>query len=251
MTADEVVARFAAEPLDDEAREYLRYHARRYAQLVDDVAALVPEGGRILDIGPNFQTGLLRAARADARVDTLGFAHPLFGPGDGERHVELDLNRADDPATPRGEGAHDVAVMAEVIEHLPTSPVVVLRFLATFLRPGGMLLVQTPNAVALHKRVRLLTGRPVLEPIRESRDNPGHFHEYTVGELREAATAAGLEVTRWRATNPFGTSRPARAYAAVARVLPRSLRHGLTVWMRRPISPSATAARTTNDGSAA
>jgi hypothetical protein len=121
-----------------------------------------------------------------------------------------------------------------VIEHLPTSPAAVLRHLATWLRPGAALLLQTPNAVALHKRLRMLAGRNPLEPIRADARNPGHFHEYTLGELRAAALDAGLEVAGWQTENYFGAGRGARAYAALGRALPPRLRHGITMWLRRP-----------------
>ena len=202
---------------------YLRYHRRRYEVLMEVVTPLHP--ARVLNVGPMFETEMLR--EAGATVDTLGFANPLFPPRSGEGHIEMDLN---EPST-QGDGSYDAIVMAEVIEHLHTAPVEVLRHLATWLRPGGMLVIQTPNAVALHKRLRMAAGRNPLEPIRSDRTNPGHFHEYTLGELLDAAHAAGLEPAGVRAENYFGTN---RAYHALGRVLPRSLRHGLTVSLRRP-----------------
>lgn len=213
-----------------EWREYLSYHARRYATLVDVASSLLSgaESPRVLDVGPMFEVGLLRAA--GATVDTLGFPHPLFPPRHGEHHVELDLNAP----SRDGDGSHDLVVMAEVIEHLHTSPVTVLAHVATWLRPGGAIVLQTPNAVALHKRVRMLAGRNPLEPIRDDARNPGHFHEYTVDELHAAATRAGLAVEGWRTENYFGASAGARAYAAAGRALPPRLRHGITMWLRRP-----------------
>jgi SAM-dependent methyltransferase len=213
-----------------EWRDYLRYHERRYATLVEVALRLLSSAAspRVLDVGPMFEVGLLRDA--GATVDTLGFPHPLFPPRDGERHVELDLNAPSHD----GNGSYDLVVMAEVIEHLHSSPVTVLRHVATWLRPGGAILLQTPNAVALHKRVRMLAGRNPLEPIRDDARNPGHFHEYTLDELREAAARAGLAVEGWRTENYFGASAGARAYAAAGRALPARLRHGITMWLRRP-----------------
>jgi SAM-dependent methyltransferase len=173
-----------------------------------------------------FETTLLRSA--GATVDTFGFTHPLFPPRPHERHVDADLN---DTAA-GGDGSYDLVVMAEVIEHLHAAAAGVLRGLASWLRPDGALIVQTPNAVALHKRLRMLAGRNPLEPIRADPANPGHFHEYTLGELRDAAADAGLAVAGWRADNYFGAGHRARAYAALGRVLPPSLRHGITIWAR-------------------
>jgi SAM-dependent methyltransferase len=222
--------------LRSEWRTYLGYHARRYDVLLRVVLGLVGAGDapRILNVGPMFETALLRERVRGATVDTLGFSPALFPPGPAERHLELDLNRAGDPSAPAGDGSYDAIVMGEVIEHLHTAPSIVLGYLAGWLRPGGVLVLQTPNAVALHKRVRMLAGRNPLEPIRESTDNPGHFHEYALGELRAAGERAGLTMEGWETANYFGTTPAARAYAAVGRLLPASLRHGITMWLRRP-----------------
>jgi SAM-dependent methyltransferase len=232
MTRGQLAAMFERElgAVDDaerraEWRHYLAYHSRRYAALMLVVGKLAPQ--RVLNVGPMFETRLLR--ETGAAVDTLGFPHPLFPPGVGERHIEADLNEL----AVDGDASYDAIVMAEVIEHLYTSPVTVLEALAGWMRPGGAIVLQTPNAVALHKRLRMLVGRNPIEPIRADRSNPGHFHEYTIGELRDAAREAGLELGGVRTENYFGASQAARAYAVAGRVLPPSLRHGITLWLRR------------------
>ena len=233
MARGDLHAMFATElaSLDDpalrrECSAYLDYHARRYASLMAVLGDLLAarSAPRILDVGPMFETAMLRAT--GATVDTLGFANPLFPPRADERHLEVDLNA---PAE-AGDGSYDAVVLAEVIEHLTRAPATVLGWLATWLRPDGWIVVQTPNAVALHKRLRMLAGRNPIDPIRTDDRNPGHFHEYTLSELHRAAAQAGLAVGGWRAENYFGAN---RAYAALGRVLPPSLRHGITVWLRR------------------
>jgi SAM-dependent methyltransferase len=221
--------------VNEEWAAYRRYHERRYRALMEVVAELRPQ--RVLNVGPMFETELLRST--GATVDTLGFANPAFPAREGEHHIESDLNAPG----PAGDGSYDAIVMAEVIEHLHAAPAVVLRHLAGWLRPGGALVIQTPNAVALHKRLRMAAGRNPIEPIREDSSNPGHFHEYTLEELRGAAGAAGLEVCGVRTANYFGTS---RAYAALGRVLPPSLRHGITIWLRTP--PGSARSRSTSSG---
>lgn len=195
--------------------------------LLDLVAELAPN--RILVVGPSYESVLLRETFPEATVNTLGWHDDRFPLREGERHTEFDLNGTDYPQLER----HEVVVCAEVIEHLHVAPVPVLRFLATALEPGGHLILQTPNATALPKRLRMLLGQNPYDPIREERGNPGHFHEHTVGELREAVEAAGLETTRWLTKNYFDHgSRKNKAYRAFGRVLPRTLREGITVVAR-------------------
>jgi trans-aconitate methyltransferase len=220
----------------DEVQAYRRYHARRFAVLCETVATLVPpSSARILDVGPNLQTALLRESLPHVRVDTMGYAHPLVPPRERELHIELDLNEAAGNARDPSDQRYDVVVLAEVIEHLHVPPELVLGYLASWLQPAGTLLVQTPNAVALHKRLRMLVGFNPSEPIRMSRQNPGHFHEYTLSELDSAAQRAGLRASGAITANYFGELTVlGRAYAVLGHVLPPSLRHGITAWYRRP-----------------
>jgi hypothetical protein len=92
---------------------------------------------------------------------------------------------------------YDLIVFAETIEHLYTSPKLILNFLRNFMRTeSGVLIIQTPNAVSLSKRREMLRGINPFELIRENRYNPGHFREYTMEELIGYGTQAGLKVYR-------------------------------------------------------
>jgi SAM-dependent methyltransferase len=192
------------------------------------VRGLAPQ--RILVVGPSYETQLLRAELPQATVDTLGWFDHRFPLREGERHIELDLNEADRPPLEQ----HDVVICSEVIEHLHVASVPVLRYLGEALADGGRLILQTPNAASLPNRLRLLVGRNPYEPIRQEARNPGHFHEYTVRELREAVTAAGLVVEGVLTANYFDHgSRKNRVYRAAGRALPRTLREGITLIARR------------------
>ena len=207
---------------------YLRTHLERYRLLLDLVAEHEPS--RILVVGPSYESVLLREAFPGATVNSLGWLDHRFPPREGEGHVQFDLNDDDHPELEE----HDVIVCGEVIEHLRVAVVPVLRFLGSALRPGGHLILQTPNATALAKRLRMLLGRNPYEGIRDEPLNPGHFHEFTVAELLRAVLDADLEVERWLTQNYFDHgSRKNRAYRAVEPVLPRTLREGITVVARR------------------
>ena len=209
---------------EHEQEVYLRTHSRRYALLLDLVREVAP--ARILVVGPSYETALLRETFPDATVNTLGWHDHRFPLREGDRHTELDLNSDDYPELEQ----HDLIVCAEVIEHLFVPPVRVLRFLRGGLTPNGRLILQTPNAVSLPKRLRMLLGRNPYEPIRDEPANPGHFHEYTRDELCEAVEAAGLEVIRLISVNYFDHgSRKNRAFRAVGGLLPATLREGITI----------------------
>ena len=218
------------QPLPSSGDEvYLRTHARRYALLLELVRELAPR--TTLVVGPSYESVMLRDAVAAGKVDTLGWADHRFPRMDGERHLQHDLN---DPNFPEF-GPYQAIVCAEVIEHLHIPAETVLRALAAGLEERGHLLLQTPNATALPKRLRMLLGRNPYEPLRAEPGNPGHFHEYTVAELRRAVGATGFALERLITANYFNHgSRKNAAYRAVDRVLPATLREGITIVARRP-----------------
>jgi SAM-dependent methyltransferase len=223
-------------PVEQERRDYLHYHYRRYAVLVAWVAEAIAELDldrtvRLLDIGSSYQTALFRDRLPSVVVDTLGIEDTTFPPRDGERHIPFDLNDAQYRARwLTVNQSYDVIVMAEVLEHLHTAPELVLGSLRPLLAAGGRFILQTPNGVALRRRVRMLRGCNPYELIRRTPWNPGHFREYTMPELRAIALNAGYAVNRWHAQNYFTVdSWKYHAYDRVCRALPPSFRDGLTL----------------------
>jgi hypothetical protein len=238
----EILAHFRGWELSADMRWYLGYNVRRFEVLLERVDDALRNGGgmpdgqgvRLLDIGPGFQTQLLRDSHPGLTVDTLGFEHASFPARAGERHVHFDLNDAVHPERVPDPGAHEIAVMAEVIEHLYTPAAVVLRCIAGWVAPRGRLILQTPNAVALHKRLRMLVGRHPYGPLSESRTNPMHYREYTVDEIGDAAREAGFRVVDLSTQNYFDPGGAASTvYTQLGPVLPRRLRHGITALLER------------------
>src|SRR5258706_5681051 len=183
--------KFSAASIRGADQGYIAYHAPRYAYLL----GLLTEQGatqaaRILDIGPSRLTALMRE-RFGAAVDSLGFG-PDRATADG-RHFEFDLNAARDEARWRRDlPQYELVVMAEVLEHFYTAPELVLAFVKSLLVENGQLILQTPNAAALQKRVKLALGLNPYEMIRADASDPGHFREYTLAELYRLAAVAGF-----------------------------------------------------------
>ncbi len=224
-----------------EMEYYLRYHYRRFeylAQLVDrllDDPAKDGQTGRLLDVGPSFQTDLFHLAWPELNIDTLGFFDPKWPKPPTGEHVTFDLNDADDRSRWPQNNGYQVVVAAEVIEHLYTSPRQTLACLASLVRPGGYLVIQTPNAVALRSRLLMLLGRNPFEMIREERTNPGHYREYTGSELQMLGRDLGLEVRQIQFANYSSSgSLGSRVFGWISPVLPPTLRKCVTIVYRQP-----------------
>ncbi len=180
---------------------YLRYHAPRYATLLDLIKEEYQEGERILDIGSSTLTEII-ADSWKTLVDTLGF------PPDSDtalgRHYQFNLNDCQNIKLWRRDiKSYDLIIFAEVIEHLYISPNFVLSFINSITSPGGRVILQTPNAVALHKRLKILIGQHPYEKIREDNKDPGHFREYTKQEITEYAENTGFRVKKFLYENYF------------------------------------------------
>jgi len=220
-------------PLRGSERSYFRYHAQRYRELVCTLRSLLGDvipSPRILVVGPGYEVRLLQHL-LDARIDTIGLgAHAM---DDVERHVEFDLRDIGRGSTLPPLREYDAIVVAEVIEHLPLPPEAVLGPLAELLAPGGVLLVQTPNAARLDNRWKLMRGRNPFERMRGDASNPGHMREYTAPELSEIGRAAGLIPLVTTHHNYFGSggAHPHlhALYERWERVVPSRLREGITI----------------------
>ena len=189
---------------------YIEGHSKRYAHLLNTIsqqvaARNVPEPLALLDIGPGFQTTLIRSLFPELVIDTLGFSDPAamgFLAESVHKHHEFDLNDYQFDGRDAGLGVYDIVVFCEVIEHLYTMPEKVLARLRPHVKPGGVVIVQTPNAVQWRHRVRMLMGRNPYDRITQYR--MGHYREYTGAELREIAATAGFTVRSLELRNYFG-----------------------------------------------
>lgn len=227
--------------LTAEALAYVDYHAPRYRYLVSAVVSALRArfgedlaSARLLVVGPGFEVPLLHRL-AGVRISSLGFGDS-HGDGDA-RYFGYDLREAIAPETFPDVGRFDGVIAAEVIEHLPIPPELVLRPLGQALEPGALLWIQTPNAARLDVRVKVLRGRNPNERMRDALDNPGHHREYTADELVGMAPGLGLRVASVSRHNYFGGGgrhpRLHRAYARLEPLIPAGLREGVTIAYER------------------
>jgi SAM-dependent methyltransferase len=102
---------------------------------------------------------------------------------------------------PLADESVDCILCADVIEHLLHSPKFALQEFARVLKPGGVCIVTTPNAVRLSVRIRVVLGISNWPHLRQFFNAPyhrGHHHEYTAAELRMAFRACGFEIAKFR-----------------------------------------------------
>jgi SAM-dependent methyltransferase len=101
----------------------------------------------------------------------------------------VDVIRCDLERDELGVDNADCAVFTEVLEHLHYYYVpLVLSKINRALKPGGVLILTTPNIASLFRRLRLLLG---IQPIYHY-----HVREYTMREVLLLLREAGFEITK-------------------------------------------------------
>lgn len=251
---DEVLERFASLDLDVEAREYIAFNAERYVRLLAKIrecrARMEAAPARLLDVGPSFFTQLLCDTFPDDEVLGLGIDHSSSRGGHWPEALALeavsfhtyDLRQAGDPSTWPALPAVDFIVFSEVLEHLYLSPLHPVGALGSLLAPGGFLLLTTPNAATLPKRLRFaLLGKNPIPLFRGNEENPGHFREYSREELRAIGEECGLEVAEARIYNDsyalelekYHTPK-GRLIRLLSDIAPESMRENHHVLYRKP-----------------
>jgi 2-polyprenyl-3-methyl-5-hydroxy-6-metoxy-1,4-benzoquinol methylase len=129
---------------------------------------------------------------------------------------------------PFRQGAFDVVLLTEVIEHVAYPEALVLG-VADLLAPGGILVLTTPNGGRLHTGLPTLNSvgsRQALEGRQFQPDADGHLFLLTRGELVELVAAAGLETVKHQfSSSPWITGHLRARY--LSGILPVSARLGL------------------------
>ena len=183
----------------------IRQEASRLAQTVaflDDG----PEPRRLVEIGTGYLTLASTLRHQFPEAEMIGVEHPrrpyVWLPEYRARLTEerIRLVAADlvGSGLPFRSQIFDVAVFAEVVEHLPPHAVpAALAEISRILAPRGVLVLTTPNLAAWSNRELLLRGHsPQQSPSRIIDGTYGHLRLYTMAELVALLEESGFKVVR-------------------------------------------------------
>lgn len=182
---------------------YLEEHRLRLGTDLDLAVDRIAVGARILDVGaaPLVTTAALKASGFEVcaiDLDPSRFAGVIDDLG-------LDVRRCDieTEAMPVQDASMDAVVFNELFEHLRIDPIFTLSEVYRVLKPGGILLLSTPNLRSL-RGIRNLVFRDQghavsggvyrqYEKLR-SLGHMGHVREYTVTETGDFLQRTGFEL---------------------------------------------------------
>lgn len=179
---------------------YFLKQKTRFSRVLDLVKKYNQPNAKILDAGsyPGIMLMSLFKRNCDVygldRQENIWDSHP-----DWLKKFNVafaDIEKVDELPFPKNH--FDTILFLEVIEHLRTRhPSDVVELLAQHVKPGGRLIISTPNVRAISKVLALLIGKNIYHSFDDQYrkdDNFAHIHEYTKSELYDVVTRAGLEV---------------------------------------------------------
>ena len=194
---------------------HLEENKPRLRRMLADVTHWHPPGApaRLVDVG--CYNGFLcylfgQLGHETVGIDALGETavpeRPQVLAAVGARYFESNFN-ALDPFAHLPVGNFDVAILGEVIEHILNHPVGFARAIGGLLKPGGRLVVTTPNPLTLANAWRVLRGRSTCWGDHEFAAMPKqnadgglisfegiHYREYSVDALLTLLREAGFSI---------------------------------------------------------
>ena len=203
MTIDSILRAVDSTLTSDDERTYFLIHESRYKTILGYLRDLGNFGDltkpiKILDVGcfPYHMGAALEMMGAE--VWGIASRHePIKNKRIAILNIETDR-------FPYKNNFFDLVLCSEVVEHLPHSPVPAIREMYRVTKPGGHILITTPNINRSINQGKMLLGKAPVYSIDAFLENEGrgsnlyhrHNREYTLGELTKLARHAGWQLTK-------------------------------------------------------
>jgi 2-polyprenyl-3-methyl-5-hydroxy-6-metoxy-1,4-benzoquinol methylase len=185
---------------------YTSAYQRRFDRTIDAVKRYVPSGSRIIDVAAaqgNFSLRLCELGYIvtwnDLRDELADYVKLKYEFGDLNYVVgncfELNLS-----------ATFDAAIVTEVIEHV-AHPDDFLRTVADLIKPGGYIIMTTPNGEYIRNNLPRFSDCPdpsIFESIQFKPDADGHIFLLHRDEIEALVKSAGLTLKElYLFTNPL------------------------------------------------
>jgi SAM-dependent methyltransferase len=177
-------------------------HKRRYARTIQVLLDQQPSG-RLLEIGTSkLIPRALKTLAPEVEVSVTHF--DLDSPEEGTLEIDGDSFPAycvdlEKKALPAPDDYFDYILCCEVLEHMEIDPMFMLSEINRVMKPGGTLILTTPNVVSSRGLTKMLAG---IEPYfymqyNINGDYNRHNYEYSVHTLVRVLQAAGFDGSIW------------------------------------------------------
>ena len=213
-------------------RPYIEQHLARLVHTLE----ITPPGSKdrsVLEMGAYMQITPALATKlgyGEVRGSYLGplgaKQHKRVRLPDGEPfECTVDLFDAEKDPYPYADELFSTVLCCELLEHLYEDPMHMMAEINRILKPGGHLVLSTPNICSLRSVGAVLLGyhpglfHQYIKPDEKGEVEPRHSREYTPRDVRQLLEAAGFSVERLE-TGPYAVQRTAE-YEWVKHVIRR------------------------------
>ncbi len=193
-----------------DAREYAAHHKSRFVHTLGmtpagDASKSILEMGAYMQITPALKYQLGYGYVRGCYYGKLGVVdHKSIASADGQTfECDIDHFDAERDAFPYPEASFDTVLCCELIEHLFADPMHMMSEINRILKPGGHLLVTTPNLGSMRAISAILQGYhpsffpAYIRPRAEGEETEArHNREYVPMEIQHLLTDAGFDVVR-------------------------------------------------------
>jgi SAM-dependent methyltransferase len=173
--------------------------ARRQARLLAGILQDAKSPAVVIDLGCGDGAALALAAKQNPNHQFAGIDWSADALRQARKRGLTVVRGTMETRLPVADGAADVVIMSELIEHL-VDPDAAVAEVRRVLRPGGSLLLSTPNLAAWYNRGLLALGiQPIFSEVslravfgRPGSVVAGHLRLFTRRALTEFLTASGF-----------------------------------------------------------
>lgn len=209
---DEIIRAFLEVKESFPFPNYMDNNLKKYIHILSEILDDFPSGSKILSIGAgpcDLEAILSKLGYDVTAVDDLNDHWHLIGNNrlrisDFAEKLGVML-LLDTESSFLKENCFDVVLLIDVIEHLHRSPRELLNCSLSLLKPTGKLVIETPNSVALAKRLKVLFGKTNHVDMDFFYWNVGdyrsHVREYTLFELKNILSYHNLYEVKSKMVN--------------------------------------------------
>ena len=210
QTEESLTAFFASIELEGAPKqEMYQYWMQDWRRFIYTLWLASRHRGRCLELGANpYYTTLLLRCFTDLQLtlanffsdqfagpteQTLNFTNPVNGQADS-CHLAFSHFNIEREVFPFPDGQFDLVLCCEIMEHLQTDPLQVLREIKRVLKPSGYLVLTTPNVNRLENVCRMIAGVNIYDPYSGYGAYGRHNREYNRHELALLLDYCGFEI---------------------------------------------------------
>lgn len=187
--------------------EYNYNHKRRYARTLEVLRENLSDGQHLLELGTSDVIPVaLKMLGPDVRMTVTDFDLTLSvsgsmvcSVGGVEREVERYSVDLESTKLPAKDELFDVVLCCEVLEHMDIDPMFMLSEVNRVLKPGGKLIMTTPNVTNTRAIWKILRGIEPYFYMQYHRDRSPYRHNYehSVETVEALLAAAGFSYKTW------------------------------------------------------